>query len=151
MLTLWGWKPLACRPSARWLAVRDARSGKRLRYRTAWNITNWTHNRVRYRPDVLDEWSPPADTLARGYGDCEDFALLKRSLFLEAGGREEDAIFLLVTDLIARRDHALLLLLEKGEWLVLDSYSRHLLPVDQTHDYAPRFAFQGDRGWTFGR
>ena len=35
-----------------------------------------THELVRYRPERNDVWSTAAETIARGYGDCDDFANL---------------------------------------------------------------------------
>src|SRR5258707_2520946 len=36
-------------------------------------------------PDYCDEWCSPAVTLRRGYGDCDDFAILGASMLLAAG------------------------------------------------------------------
>lgn len=45
------------------------------------------HHQIVYRNDRAgdDHWQTPRETLARGAGDCEDHALLKRELLLEAG------------------------------------------------------------------
>lgn len=45
------------------------------------------NRRIAYRADAddADHWSTPCETLARGHGDCEDFAIAKHFL-LEASG-----------------------------------------------------------------
>ena len=40
------------------------------------DIAVWIEERVEYRSENTDEWLNPAETLARGYGDCDDFAIL---------------------------------------------------------------------------
>ena len=45
------------------------------------------HHDIRYRWDRpgKDHWQTPLETLARGRGDCEDHAILKRALLIAAG------------------------------------------------------------------
>lgn len=148
---LWGWTPVhAGRAPEKWLKVKDQRSGLGLPTTNLDNINRTVSSDVRYSKDLLDVWSPPAETLKRGYGDCEDMALLKRSLFLEAGGKEEDTCFLIVFDQIARMQHAVILINDKG-WKLLDAYNSLVLPIGEVRDYTPQFAYMGNEAWTFGR
>lgn len=133
------------------MKVKDKRTGLAQVPRGLGPIAAWLRGKVRYRPEPIDLWSPPAETLRRGYGDCEDMALLKRALFLEGGGAEADALFVLVWDRIARRDHALLVAREAGQWWVLDSYNALVQRVEAVSDYTPRLAYLGAKAWTFGR
>ncbi|MFN3171416.1 MAG: transglutaminase-like cysteine peptidase [Hyphomicrobiales bacterium] len=50
------------------------------------------HHNVRFRWDQpgRDHWQTPLATLTRGAGDCEDHAILKRALLLEAGVDGDD-------------------------------------------------------------
>jgi predicted transglutaminase-like cysteine proteinase len=50
------------------------------------------HHSVRFRWDRpgRDHWQTPLATLMRGAGDCEDHAILKRALLLEAGVDADD-------------------------------------------------------------
>ncbi|WP_375568826.1 transglutaminase-like cysteine peptidase [Ahrensia marina] len=54
------------------------------------------HHNVRFRWDRpgRDHWQTPLATLSRGAGDCEDHAILKRALLLEAGVDAEDVSLL---------------------------------------------------------
>ena len=40
------------------------------------DIASWINNRITYQQDKFDYWSAPSDVIARGYGDCDDYALL---------------------------------------------------------------------------
>lgn len=39
-------------------------------------INAWIKNHVKYKTESYDNWSDPETTVNRGYGDCEDMALL---------------------------------------------------------------------------
>ena len=44
---------------------------------TVARVVAWVHENIEYVSDMDgDDWSPPEVTLERGYGDCEDMALL---------------------------------------------------------------------------
>jgi predicted transglutaminase-like cysteine proteinase len=100
---------------------------------------------VRYVSDmqqhgVVDLWSSPLETLATGAGDCEDYAIAKFALLLEAGVAEKDLKILLVRDTAVRQDHAVLAVRVDRHWLALDNrWSR----LTETHDlpyFMPLFA-----------
>lgn len=89
-------------------------------------INSKVNNAVRYVSDyaqhgVADLWSSPLATMASGQGDCEDYAILKYALLLEAGVDKADLRLLLVKDLAVRQDHAVLAVRQNGRWLVLDN------------------------------
>lgn len=44
--------------------------------KTKADIAKFIGERVTYQSDFIDEKSSPRETLSRGYGDCEDFAIL---------------------------------------------------------------------------
>lgn len=162
---LWGWTPkLMDHTDARWLRVEHAPAP---RGESMFNIPpvdnvermdRWANNEVAYRPDVLDYWQSPAETARRGHGDCEDIALLKRSVLLEAGWSEDRIWFLLVFDVLARCDHAVLLVHDQPPdmapcFRILDCKQalQVALPVGEVLDYVPRRAMQGGDMWSFER
>lgn len=149
---LWGHEPIPCRVDPRWEQVRGAKVSIQLT-RDPVDITWYVHGAVRYQADRLgDVWAAPAETLSRGYGDCEDIALLKRAIFITNGGYEFECVFLLVWDQIARQDHALLAVTsEEFGWVILDSRTPKVLPKHKVADYTPRFAYSGAQGWVYGR
>ncbi len=69
----------------------------------------------------MDRWSAPLATLKLGKGDCEDYAILKYKLLLEAGVRASDLRIVLVRDTSVRIDHAVLTARAGGRWYVLDN------------------------------
>lgn len=143
--------PLPLRDS-RWLAIRD-QAGVRLRYSgdgIVPKVDQWVNHAIRYQREPIDTWSPPAETLKRGFGDCEDIALLKRAILLRSGAPEACVHFVLAEDLIGRETHAFLTVFE-DRWSVLDSRNSASLPVEQLRDYRPISAFSGDRAWMYGR
>lgn len=134
----------------RWVAVRDATVDKVFSDGSlAERVDQWVNQTIRYQSDVADSWSTPAETLQRGYGDCEDIALLKRAILLKSGKSEQDIIFAMVRDTISHNDHALLIVNDNG-WKVLDSFNSHTLPVEKVCDYRPIEAFSGDKAWIYG-
>ena len=40
------------------------------------DIQKWVNDNIEYKKDTIEEWASPQRTLYRGYGDCEDFAIL---------------------------------------------------------------------------
>lgn len=49
-----------------------------------WSLYNWVCSEIQYRADPLEFFQFPSETIARGFGDCEDTAILLTSL-LKAG------------------------------------------------------------------
>jgi predicted transglutaminase-like cysteine proteinase len=76
---------------------------------------------------TIEKWSYPDD----GYGDCEDYALLKRRLLIRAGWPREALLLTVVRD---RRDegHAVLTVkTDRGEF-ILDNQVEEVLPWYET-------------------
>ncbi len=76
---------------------------------------------------TIEKWSYPDD----GYGDCEDYALLKRRLLLRAGWPREALLLTVVRD---RKDegHAVLTVkTDRGEF-ILDNQVEDVLPWHET-------------------
>jgi predicted transglutaminase-like cysteine proteinase len=54
-------------------------------------INNFFNTYIKYVPDgAKDHWQTLDETLARGCGDCEDFAIAKYTLALKVGIKPED-------------------------------------------------------------
>jgi predicted transglutaminase-like cysteine proteinase len=90
-------------------------------------INFWVNNHVKPMTDmdhwgVVDRWNYPDD----GYGDCEDYVLLKRRLLIQLGWPREA---LLVTVVLDNEDegHAVLTVTtDKGDY-VLDNKNENIL------------------------
>ena len=70
-----------------------------------------------------DKWSIPTD----GYGDCEDFALLKRKMLIEAGWRREALLMTLVKDRQRGEWHAVLTVKSDAGDFILDNKNKAIV------------------------
>src|SRR5258708_5337790 len=93
---------------------------------------------------VQDVWSPPLNTLARGAGDCEDYAIAKFVALQEAGVSPDDLRIVVLRDDIREEDHAVVAARLDGTWLMLDN--RHMAMVEdhQVRNYHPVFLIDHD-------
>jgi predicted transglutaminase-like cysteine proteinase len=94
---------------------------------------------------VEDVWSPPLATLARGAGDCEDYAIAKFVALEEVGVPTDDLRIVILRDDAREEDHAVVAARLDGNWLILDS--RHfVMPEDQQVQdyYRPVFVIDRD-------
>ncbi|MGH6658917.1 MAG: transglutaminase-like cysteine peptidase, partial [Sphingomicrobium sp.] len=127
---------------ARWSRVkRTALGGSAARYARALDHTDavarieavnrYVNRRVRYVADRHkfggDFWSAAGDTLKRGRGDCEDYAIAKLHMLRLAGIADRDLYFVIVKDLVRRSDHAVLVVRAAGRLVVLDNGTDALL------------------------
>ncbi|MFC4295130.1 transglutaminase-like cysteine peptidase [Novosphingobium tardum] len=113
-------------------------------------VNQWVNWHVRYRNDPSDEWASAATTLARGYGDCEDFALAKMAL-LGALGIPADSMYLVLLHDRQGDQHAVLVVSREGRRYVLDNRTDRLLTAEQVDDYTPILSFSGSFAWTYGK
>ncbi|WP_305988990.1 transglutaminase-like cysteine peptidase [Roseibium sp. MMSF_3544] len=109
----------------------------------------YQEDRVVYRR--LDYWASPAETARRGIGDCEDFAILKYNLLLNAGVPAKSMSLVVLKD--TKRDlyHAVLAVsTNKGHYILDNVVDRVYLDKEVSH-YQPLFSFSADRSWLHGR
>jgi len=92
-----------------------------------------------------DKWSYPDD----GYGDCEDYALLKRRLLME-GGWPGGSLMLTVVWTEQDQGHAVLLVRTDKGGLVLDSQTSTILHWTQTrYQYVKRQRSRDPNEWVY--
>jgi predicted transglutaminase-like cysteine proteinase len=111
-------------------------------------INQWVFQNIAYRPDVVDQWAPAQQTLSQRYGDCEDQEILKRALLIDRGYTDDQLNMIIVNDIIARQQHALLLVQDR---FILDSRTYHVLLQENVHDYVPIKAYSQTNTWIFGQ
>ena len=109
-------------------------------------VNSYVNARVRFIDDrvqfgVADRWMPASETLARGRGDCEDFALAKRAMLRAAGVPDNDLYLVVLKDLSRRADHAVLVARADGRLLVLDNGTDRIVDSSDIQDYKPMFTF----------
>jgi len=118
---------------------------------------NWYVNkRVRFTDDIrqygrADYCASANETLNRGRGDCEDFAIAKLQMLRRAGVADKDLYLVVVKDLVRRADHAILVVRAAGHMYVLDNGTDQLLDSESVSDYRPVITFAAvGATWTHG-
>jgi len=76
---------------------------------------------------VVEKWDLPTD----GYGDCEDYVLLKRKTLIDAGWPRQSLLITVVRDKNGDGHAVLTVKTDKGEF-VLDNQNENILPWSQT-------------------
>ena len=118
-------------------------------------VNSYVNARVRFVDDkvqfgVTDRWLAASETLTRGRGDCEDFAIAKRALLRAAGVADKDLYLVVLKDLTRRADHAVLVVRAAGRFLVLDNGTDRIVDSSDLFDYRPVLTFTAGRTFTHG-
>ena len=118
-------------------------------------VNRFVNARVAFENDirqfgVADRWMAASETLARGRGDCEDFAIAKLQMLRRAGFGDSDLYLVVLNDTRRRADHAVLVVRAEGRLLVLDNGTDRIVDSDEIADYRPILTFSGNRAWTHG-
>jgi predicted transglutaminase-like cysteine proteinase len=118
-------------------------------------VNGYINARVRFVDDrvqfgVADRWMSASETLARGRGDCEDFALAKRAMLRAAGVPDKDLYLVVLKDLTRRADHAVLVVRAAGRFLVLDNGTNRIVDSSDVQDYKPVLTFTASHTYTHG-
>jgi predicted transglutaminase-like cysteine proteinase len=103
---------------------------------TAWRdllrVNKWVNETIKPITDmdhwgVIEKWSLPTD----GYGDCEDYVLLKRKMLVDAGWPREALLITVVRDKKGEGHAVLTVKTDKGEF-VLDNQNENVLAWTET-------------------
>ena len=118
-------------------------------------VNRFVNARVQFTNDrrqfgSADLWMAAGETLSRGRGDCEDFAIAKLQMLRHAGFAEKDLYLVILHDVRRRQDHAVLVVRAEERLLVLDNGTNRIVDSDSLPDYRPILTFSGDRSWTHG-
>jgi predicted transglutaminase-like cysteine proteinase len=95
-------------------------------------VNRWVNETVKPMTDmdhwgVIERWSLPTD----GYGDCEDYVLLKRKLLMDAGWPRQALLITVVRDKKGEGHAVLTVKTDKGEF-ILDNQNEKVLPWTET-------------------
>jgi predicted transglutaminase-like cysteine proteinase len=66
-------------------------------------------------------WRAPLDTISLGRGDCKDYAIAKYVALTAAGVAAQDVKLVIVHNLAANEDHAVVAVRDESNWIVLDN------------------------------
>jgi predicted transglutaminase-like cysteine proteinase len=134
-----------CASSAalRFLAIVDAARAREGRARLG-EINRAINLAIRPMSDQaqygeLDVWSSPLVTLARGAGDCEDYAIAKFVALRRAGVSPDDVRIVIMRDALRGEDHAVAAARLDGHWLMLDNRRMAMVEDADIRNYRPLF------------
>ena len=118
-------------------------------------INRYVNHRVRFTDDSRqygrnDVWSAATETLRRGKGDCEDYAIAKMQMLRAAGIADRDLYLVILKDLVRRADHAVLVVRAGGRMLLLDNGTDVMSDTETVRDYRPVVTFSAAGTWTHG-
>ena len=115
------------------------------------------NHQLRYQEDIdlwhdVDYWATPVESLWKGAGDCEDYAIAKYFSLRRLGVSSEKLRITYVKALRQNRAHMVLTYYASPDALplVLDSLMDPILPADQRQDLLPVYAFNGEGLWVTG-
>lgn len=118
-------------------------------------VNTWVNRAITFESDssvwgARDYWASARESLARGRGDCEDYAIAKMQMLQAAGVPASSLYLVIVRDLVGRIDHAVLAVrLDDGYW-VLDNRSDTVLAAGAVQDYRPVVTYSAGRAWLHG-
>lgn len=127
-------------------------------------LNDFVNRRVEFVSDAdnwgqVDYWSGPIETLARGRGDCEDYAIAKYFLLVAAGIPVSQLRLVYVRATLVGagvggvdpvQAHMVLAYYPGGpaaDPLILDNLVPDILPAHRRHDLAPVFSFNSEGLW----
>lgn len=115
------------------------------------------NHQMQYREDIdlwqeVDYWATPVQSLWKGAGDCEDYAIAKYFSLRHLGVSGEKLRITYVKALRQNRAHMVLTYYSSPEAmpLVLDSLMDGILPASQRTDLLPVYAFNAEGLWLTG-
>lgn len=149
------WRQVGRAPLGRLAASFAARAAGLSPLERIDTVNRFVNSRVAFENDirqfgVADRWMAASETLSRGRGDCEDFAIAKLQMLRRAGFADRDLYLVVLHDGRRRADHAVLVVRAEGRLLVLDNGTDRIVDSDSIADYRPILTFSGDRAWTHG-
>ena len=111
-------------------------------------INKWVNENVKPMTDmdhwgVVEKWSYPDD----GYGDCEDYALLKRRMLVEAGWPREALLMTVVREKNGNGHAVLTVKTDKGEFILDNQEERILLWSETSYRFVKRQSQSDPNRW----
>lgn len=97
-----------------------------------------------------DNWATAGETLARGAGDCEDYAIAKMQLLRSAGVPAADLFLVVGNDLSVRSAHAMLVVRLGTEYWVLDNFHDDVRQSHSYREFRPIVSFSANGSWLHG-
>ena len=111
-------------------------------------INKWVNGKIKPLTDqehwgVVERWSYPDD----GYGDCEDYVLLKRKLLIQAGWPRQALLITVVRDQRGDGHAVLTVKSDKGEFILDNQNEEILLWSETSYRFVKRQAQTNPNVW----
>lgn len=119
-------------------------------------INTFFNRQILYRDDretwgVVDYWASPLETLAKGQGDCEDYAIGKYFSLIAAGIPSVKMRMVYVRAQVGATIQAHMVLAyypeSNAEPLILDNLVTEIRPASRRPDLVPVFSFNAEGLW----
>lgn len=96
-----------------------------------------------------DYWATPAEFLAKGAGDCEDYSIAKYFTLVEMGVDENKLRITYVKAIVLNQAHMVLTYYESPDQtpLILDNLTQGIDRATQRKDLVPVYSFNGSNLW----
>ena len=101
------------------------------------DINNW---------GISDYWATPGEFFNVS-GDCEDYAIAKFKSLRLLGFPNEHLRVVVLRDTNLNLIHAVLVVLNNGDWLVLDNQIQSIMPSTAIYHYYPYYSINEDYWW----
>jgi predicted transglutaminase-like cysteine proteinase len=92
---------------------------------------------------VVERWSYPDD----GYGDCEDYVLLKRRMLIQAGWPRQALLITVVRDTKGEGHAVLTVKTDKGEYILDNQEDQILLWSETSYRFVKRQSQRDQNAW----
>ena len=111
-------------------------------------VNHWVNETVKPMTDmdhwgVIEKWSLPTD----GYGDCEDYVLMKRKMLIDAGWPREALLVTVVRDKKGEGHAVLTVKSDKGEFVLDNQNESVLLWADTGYRFVKRQSQSDPNVW----
>jgi predicted transglutaminase-like cysteine proteinase len=111
-------------------------------------VNTWVNNAIKPMTDldhwgVVEKWSYPDD----GYGDCEDYVLLKRRMLLQAGWPREALLITVVRDKKDEGHAVLTVKTDKGDFILDNQAENIVLWSDTGYRFVKRQSQTDPNAW----
>lgn len=127
-------------------------SKKRTKKETLIAVNNYVNKKVQYRTDdkvwnKSDYWASPAETFAKGLGDCDDYAIAKYFTLKQLGFSEKDMRLVVLKDKSKNEIHAVLAVKNGASYYILDNQLKDVTPSLSITSYEPIYSINNASWW----
>ena len=119
-------------------------------------VNKSVNSQITYNEDIVtyrkaDYWASAQETLRRGWGDCEDYAILKYKLLLKLGVPAKSMSLVVLKDTSRNLYHAVLAISTSKGNFILDNVRDVVYQDAQIAHYQPLYSFSDNRSWIHGK